>query len=72
MANFGSDTTWIKGTLDRSNGSEVTYFNLYQVVAVHQQNADDYLLHLHGGKIVTLYNCTQVDDLMDIEVPAAE
>ncbi len=68
-AQFGSDSTWIKGTLNKV-GDEVTYFNLYAISGIHLENNDDYVIHLPGGKIVLLYNCTQVDDLAAIAPPA--
>lgn len=69
-ANFGSDTTWLKGKLNKNDGA-ICYFNLYQIAGIQQQNDDDYLITLHGGGSIMLYNCTQVDDLADI-APAAE
>ena len=55
---------WLKGKRTSGDGT-YTYVNLYQVVAIQKENADDYIIH-DGGSVWKLYNATVVENLNDI------
>lgn len=69
MATFGSDTTWLKGKLGGSD--TYTYVNLYQCLAIAEENSNDYIIQ-SGGHRFKIFDCVAVGDLTDIEPPEEE
>jgi len=63
MANFGSDSQWIKGKL---SGSDVyTYVNLYQCNTIQKVNEDNYIIGI-GGYRIRINDCVWVGELTEI------
>lgn len=65
-AAFGSNSTWLKGTVEGADG--VTYFNLYQIQCIALENENDYVIQL-GGHRFRILNCVVAEDLTEIEPP---
>lgn len=62
-AEFGSDSTWLKGK--RAGAANYTYVNIYQCQSIERGNSDNYIIML-GGHTFKLYDCVYVGDLAEI------
>jgi len=70
-AGFGGDTTWLKGKLDGSD--TYTYVNLYTCQSIAREgDSNTYVIQTASGHRFKLTDCTNTDNLTEIEPPEAE
>ncbi len=63
MADFGSDSQWLKGKVGSEEG--YTYVNVYALDSIRKINTDNYLIQCAGHRF-KIRDCVWVGNLADI------